>query len=189
LGMASKPKASDDDDNPVFPRGTIVVNLGVGLGDLLWGAGYGSVLGVSPTLDVDVAITEKIGIGNIGVGGTIAYSSTSYNSNSYLGYGGSDYNFSAILVGLRGSYHFMLNSDKLKDKLDPYAGVMLGYLIISNPSGLYDNSYGLATKANAFQPGVFAGAHYYFVQHFGVFAELGYNGISIFTIGITFKTK
>src|SRR5580704_9346405 len=46
LGMAPKPKAVDEDDNLVFPRGCLLANLGIGLGDLFWGAGYGSVLGV-----------------------------------------------------------------------------------------------------------------------------------------------
>jgi len=187
LGLNNKPKANSGDDNPVFPMGCILANLGIGVGDLFWGGGYGTVLGVSPTLDVDVAITEKLGIGNIGVGGTIAYTSTTwtYSDGSY-----SDVKkFSAILAGLRASYHFMFNTGSLNDKLDPYAGILLGFIIADNPGGLGNNSSYLVPKANVFQPGVFAGAHYYFVPHFGVFAELGYNGFSIFTFGITLKTK
>jgi hypothetical protein len=187
LGLNSKPKASSDDDNPVFPAGCLLANLGIGVGDLYWGGAYGSVLGVTPTLDVDIAITKKLGIGNIGIGGTVAYTSTSYNYDN--GYGNTSYKYNAILIGLRGTYHFMLNTDKLKEKLDPYAGVLLGYIITNNPSFQVGTGYYGGTKASAFQPGIFAGAHYYFVQHFGVFAELGYNGFSIFTFGITLKTK
>jgi hypothetical protein len=170
------------DENEAFPRGTVVVNLGIGVGNLYWGSGYGSALAVSPTLDIDVAATDKLGIGNIGVGGTASYSYTKYN------YAGSrTVTFSGVLVGLRGSYHFILNSGALSSKFDPYAGVMLGYIFGSGPNN--PDLYGVGPKGSAFQPGVFAGAHYYFVQHFGVFAELGYNGFSIFTFGITLKTK
>jgi hypothetical protein len=184
LGLTSKPKALGDDENSVFPRGCALANLGIGVGNLYWGSGYGNALAIAPTLDIDVAITNKLGIGNIGIGGTVSYSSSTYND------GYNNYKFTGILVGLRASYHFMFNIDALKDKLDPYAGVLLGYIITNNPSyanDSYYNEYG--TKSNAFQPGIFAGAHYYFVTHFGVFAELGYNGFSIFTLGITIKTK
>jgi hypothetical protein len=183
LGLAKKPKAMSDDENSVFPRGCALANLGIGVGNLYWGSGYGTALGVAPTLDIDVAITNRLGIGNIGIGGTVSYSSTTYDD----GYG-DKYKYSGILVGLRGTYHFIFDLDAIKDKLDPYAGILLGYIITNNPN-VYDNNYGLGTKASAFQPGIFAGAHYYFVQHFGVFAELGYNGFSIFTFGITLKTK
>jgi hypothetical protein len=172
----------NDQENAAFPRGTIVGNLGIGVGDLYWGSGYGTVAGVSPTLDIDVAVTDKLGIGNIGVGGTLAYTSSKVNN----GYGNS-VTFTGWLVGFRATYHFMLNSDQLKGKFDPYGGVLLGYIIASGPDN--PDLYGVSNKASAFQPGIFAGAHYYFVPHFGVFAELGYDGFSIFTFGITLKSK
>jgi hypothetical protein len=181
-----KPRIEDAEDMGAFPKGALAFSLGIGLGDLFWGAGYGSALGVSPVFDVDYALTDKLGIGNIGIGGTVAYTSTTFN-NTYLGT--AHYDFSAILVGLRGSYHFMFITGDLGNKLDPYAGILLGYIITNNPNGLFDNNYSLVGKASAFQPGIFAGAHYYFVKNFGAYAELGYNGFSIFTIGITVKTK
>jgi hypothetical protein len=186
FALEAKPRIENAEDVGAFPKGALAFNLGIGLGDLFWGGGYGSALGVSPVFDVDYALTDKLGIGNIAIGGTVAYTSTSFN-NTYLGT--AHYKFSAILVGLRGSYHFMFLSGDLANKLDPYAGILLGYIITNNPNGLFDNNYSLVGKASAFQPGIFAGAHYYFVRHFGAFAELGYNGFSIFTIGITVKTK
>lgn len=171
---------AQDDGDGAFPKGSLAINLGVGLGNIYWGTGYGTNLPVSPTLSVDYALTKRIGIGNIGIGGLVSYSSTKYSSD--IG----SYSFSGILIGVRGTYHFILKSTKL----DPYAGVLLGYIITSShyPNGVITGyGYGPGGKAGAVQPGIFAGAHYFFVPHFGVFAELGYNGFSIFTLGITLK--
>lgn len=165
-------------DEGAFPKGSLAINLGVGIGNDYYGTGYGTNFPISPAVSVDYAITDKIGIGNIAVGGFASYTSSKYND----GYG-DDYNYSAVIVGVRGTYHFILPVPKL----DPYAGVSLGYIISSNN---YDNSNtitGPDGKASAVQPGIFAGAHYLFVPHFGVFAELGYTGFSILTLGIAVK--
>jgi hypothetical protein len=158
---------AQDDGDGAFPKGSLAINLGVGLGNIYWGTGYGTNLPVSPTLSVDYALTKRIGIGNIGIGGLVSYSSTKYSSD--IG----SYSFSGILIGVRGTYHFILR-----------------YIITSShyPNGVITGyGYGPGGKAGAVQPGIFAGAHYFFVPHFGVFAELGYNGFSIFTLGITLK--
>jgi len=176
------PRIESAEDEATFPKGSLAFGLGIGLGDLYWG-GYGSALGVSPVFDVDYALTDKIGIGNISVGGTVSYSSSQLSTMGYT------VNYSAILIGLRGEYHFILDVDALKGKLDPYGGVMLGFIVTNNPNTNGYDAYFPGDKGSAFQPGIFAGAHYYFVRHFGAFAELGYNGFSIFTIGITVKTK
>jgi hypothetical protein len=168
------------DAEGAFPKGSLAFNLGIGLGDVYYGDGYGTSLPVSPTFSVDYAITNKIGIGNIAVGGFVSYTSSKYND----GYG-DNYDYSAVLVGLRGTYHFILPIDKL----DPYAGVSIGYVIASNGNtDIYANNVtGPDGKASAVEPGLFVGAHYLFVPHFGVFAELGYNGFSILTLGISLK--
>jgi hypothetical protein len=178
-----KPRFESAEDDATFPKGSLAFSLGVGFGDLFW-SGYGSALGVSPVLDIDYALTDQIGIGNISIGGTVAYTSTKYTY-----YDEPNASYSAILVGLRGAYHFILDADALKGKLDPYAGILLGFVITSNPATNSSYYHLPGTKASAFQPGIFAGARYFFIPHFGAFAELGYNGFSIFTIGITVKTK
>ena len=169
-GVASRLPASMPSEG-AFPKGSFAISPGIGVGNLYWGAGYGPG-SINPTLNLDVAITDKLGIGNIAVGGTVSYSSTKI-------YG---YNFTGILIGLRGTYHFIIPIDKL----DPYAGVLLGYIITNNPN-TFDNNYGLNGKASAFRPGFYVGGHYFFVPHFGPFVELGYNGFSIFVVGITIK--
>ena len=167
------------DEDGAFPKGSLAINAGIGLGDVYWGTGYGTGFPVAPTLSIDYALTNKIGIGNIGVGGVVSYTSTKYSDGV-----GDDYKFSGILVGLRGTYHFILPIDKL----DPYAGVIVGY-VISNSSlpGDYVAGYGPDGKASGVQPGAFVGAHYFFTPMFGVHAELGYNVFSVLNLGITLK--
>ena len=91
-------------------------------------------------------------------------------------------------MGLRGAYHF--NEFVKIDKLDLYAGLMLGYNIASetfsstDPSrtniAYYGSSYG------GFAYSFFGGARYRFTDNIGVFGELGY-GISILNIGLNIK--
>ncbi|HEV3249714.1 MAG TPA: hypothetical protein VGZ71_02100 [Puia sp.] len=159
-----------------FPKGSFAISPGIGVGNLYYGSGYGSG-SINPTLNIDVAITDKIGIGNIAVGGTVSYSSTKYSGSGY------SYSYSSILIGLRGTYHFFIPVDKL----DPYAGILLGYIITNNPNVNTDLYYGPAGKASGFRPGFYVGGHYFFVDHFGGFVELGYDGFSVFVVGITIK--
>jgi outer membrane protein W len=175
-GVAS-PMAIKMPSEGAFPKGSFAISLGIGLGNLYYGTGYGTSFAVNPTLNIDYAITDKLGIGNIAVGGTVSYSSTKISGYNY------SYNYSSILVGLRGTYHFIIPVDKL----DPYGGILLGYVISNNPNINSDLYPGPLGKSSGFRPGFFVGGHYFFVDHFGGFVELGYNGFSIFTLGITIK--
>ncbi len=176
-GRALSPKPERMPSEGAFPKGSFAISLGIGLGNLYYGTGYGTSFAVNPTLNIDYAITDKLGIGNIAVGGTVSYSSTKISGYNY------SYNYSSILVGLRGTYHFIIPVDKL----DPYAGILLGYVISNNPNINSDLYPGPLGKSSGFRPGFFVGGHYFFVPHFGGFVELGYNGFSIFVIGITIK--
>jgi hypothetical protein len=176
--LAQQTQQSSDCEG-AFSKGTSVIAAGIGLGDLYWGTGYTSNFPVNPTLIYDYALTNKLGIGNIGIGLMVSYASSKYND----GYGDT-YNYSGVLAGVRGTYHFILTKI---DKLDPYAGVMFGYIFTSSSNnGGYD-LYGTPGKTGGFQPGIFAGAHYYFSPVFGVTGELGYNGFSILFIGIALR--
>jgi hypothetical protein len=163
----------------VFENGTNVINLGFGLGDVYW-AGYSGVP-ISLNVSYDRGVTDKLGIGYIGAGGIIGYLSTSHNIGS-----GYKERASGVLLGGRATYHFALEGE-IGEKLDPYAGVVLGYVITSYsnnaPSG-YNYYY---SNPSPFRPGAFAGAHYYFSPNFGAYAEVGYNIISILNTGLTFK--
>ena len=87
------------------------------------------------------------------------------------------------------AYHFAAPNETGK-KPDPYAGVVIGYLIAnySCHNGYNVPGYGLpAGKAGGIAVDAFAGAHYLFSPHICVFGELGYTSFSILSLGIAFK--
>ncbi len=168
----------------LFENGTNVVNLGVGLGDVYFGSGYSGVP-LSFQASYDRGVTSKLGIGYIGAGGIVSYISRTYKYS----YGGETYKYknSGLLIGARATYHFSLDGE-IAEKLDPYAGVMFGYVVTSSsndvPSG---TSVTYTAKGGAVGAGAFAGARYYFAPNFGVHAEVGYNIIAVLNTGITFR--
>ena len=77
------------------------------------------------------------------------------------------YSATGILIGARGSYHFLTS-----EQLDPYAGADLGYVVVSSSSSnnnvVYNNS-----KGSGLGFGIHGGVRYYFSPGLGAFAELG----------------
>ena len=153
----------------VFEKGTNVINVGIGFGDLYWGAGTTSIP-ISFNGSFDHGITDKLGIGYIGVGGKLGYTDAKYSGGITA---------TGFLIDARAPYHFALASD-IGDKLDPYVGADLGYVITSY-SGNFPSS-----KASSIAAGAFAGAHYYFTPNFGAYAEIS-STFSLFSTGLTFK--
>lgn len=128
----------------IFQKGTTVLNLGVGVG---------SHIPVEASFEhgiVDGLIKRENG--SIGIGGYVGW----YNRNSFG-------------LGVRGAFHY-----QFVDKLDTYAGLMLGYDIHGG------------TSASSLFPSAFAGARYYFVPSLAVYSELGY-GISYLSVGLALK--
>ena len=166
-----------------FQKGTNMINLGIGLGDVYWGSGYGSSgLPFSLNASYEHGITDKLGIGYIGVGAQVGYATQQYSYDGTLAW-----KSTGILIAARGSFHFNISS-AIGKKLDPYVGVLIGYVLTNYSYNYgYGTGYGPAGKASGIVPGFYAGAHYLFAPHFGVFGELGYTSFSILTIGISLK--
>jgi hypothetical protein len=174
--------ASFAQDKTSFEKGTNVINVGIGVGDVYWGAGYGSSgLPVSLNASYEHGITDKLGIGYIGVGAAFGYASQKYND-----YGYGSWRSTGILIAARGLYHFAIPSE-IGQKLDPYAGIQLGYVAVSTHvtnDGGYNGTIG---KAGGVVVGFYAGARYHFNPHIGVYAELGYTSFSILSLGVAFR--
>jgi len=154
-----------------YQKGVNNLNIGIGFGDVV--GGYGSQDFPPISVGLQFGIHEKIS-----VGGIIGYSTS---SESWF-YG--KYKYSYIIIGARGEYHFMEPSDKL----DLYAGVTLGYNIVSSSweaNNGYSGYSATASGSDLFY-GFHAGARYAFSPTFGAFAEVGY-GLGIINIGVNFK--
>lgn len=155
-----------------FNKGDKVLNLGLGLGTSLYsGIGYhGLIPPLSGSLEVGVVdnIIEK---GVIGVGGYLGFAS--YKWDNY-------YRYTNIIIGPRGTFHY-----PFVDKLDTYAGLMIGYNISS--------SHWIGTGAETFNStgggivsSFFLGGRYYFSDAMAAMLELGY-GVAYLNIGVAFK--
>lgn len=156
----------------VFSKGTTAINVGVGVGS--------SVSNVSfPPLSVsmDYGVVDGLINGNngsISVGGVVGYvgSKTKFFDATYKA--------SHAILGVRGAFHY-----QFVPKLDTYAGLMLGYEIVSG--SWENNAIGVGSvAASGLDFGAYLGARYFFTPKVGAFAELGYS-IGYLTVGATFK--
>lgn len=162
-----------------FAAGDNVIGLGAGVGGVF---GFGPVM----MLNYEHGMGFNAGPGVVGIGASVSYK-TYKSSWSYYPYYYS-YRNTALTLAARGTYHW--NSWHKVDKLDVYGGVMLGLSFrndgrddIKDPYyGYYYDSY----KGVRPVGGLLVGAHWYFTNSFGVFAELGSTDANI-AAGLAFK--
>jgi hypothetical protein len=157
-----------------FNKGDKVLSFGLGFGNTLttFTGAKTKILPVSVSYEQGIIDGLLKGKASIGAGGLIGYSKSKWD---VWGYG--DYELSHVVIGGRGAFHY-----QLVDKLDTYAGLVIGYDIVSDnaSNGAYvDESSSLLTSE-------FVGARYYFNDNFSAFGELGY-GIAYMTLGVSFK--
>lgn len=160
-----------------FNKGDKVVNAGIGFGSTLYtGAGYGTrIPPVSVSLEYGLMDNLfDVDDLNLGVGGYLGYTSYRWELLN------SGWDYTSIVLGARGVLHY-----PLVDKLDTYAGLMLGFNIVSSSAfGTVDQGYTPAGSRPVFSS--YVGARYYFSDSFAGMMELGY-GIAWINLGIAFK--
>jgi tetrahydromethanopterin S-methyltransferase subunit B len=163
--------------NGAFAQNHWVINAGYGTGGIYYNGFTNNVRHFGPSLSVDYMITHKLGIGQISAGLVLSY------ANEDLTYGVNESvvhdKYTSMLVGLRAAYHFILPVKGL----DPYVGVMLASIAPTYPTLIGGPTPDQTTVTS----GIYAGVHYFFLHWLGVFAELGKNGFSIGTAGLSFK--
>ncbi len=162
---------------PTFLKGDKVLNIGLGLGSTLYSGTYYSsqVPPVSASLEIAIVdgIAEK---GVIGVGPYVGFSSYKYQ---YMDWG---WKYSNIIIGARGSFHY-----PLVEKLDTYAGVLLGYNIASSKEfGSSIPGYDYSYSAGGLVWSGYIGGRYYFSDSLAALLELGY-GIAYINLGVAVK--
>lgn len=142
------------------------------------GSGYtGKIPPVSVSYEQGI-MDDVLDVGSIGVGGYIGYTSASWETN-WLG-GSYGWKYTNFILGVRGSFHY-----PLVDNIDTYAGVLLGYNVVSAKEiGTVPIGYSASASAPIFSG--YVGARYYFNEKFGAMAELG-TGIAYFNLGLAVK--
>ncbi len=139
------------------------------------------------TAQYEYGLSDKIGIGYIGVGGQIAFAGAEYDQvilgDTY------SYKYNHTLIGPRAVYHFDmvdLTDSKQWSNIDVYGGAFLGlklqtakYTDPTTSNTVKDRSTKLATD-------LFAGIRYGFTDQIGAFAELGF-GVNYFNIGVSWR--
>lgn len=157
-----------------------VVNLGIGLGSVYSFGLYNSTVIPPLSISFEKAIMDKIlEKGVIGVGVYAGF--TSYKWHYVTTFYDWGYNYTNIVLGARGTFHY-----PVLDDLDTYAGILLGANVVF--SSEFGTSGGVTYDPD--RPSIaysgFLGARYYFSDKFSGFVELGY-GISYLTLGLGIK--
>lgn len=153
-----------------YSTGNFIINGGIGLGSSLYGA-------VSLNGSAEYFISEDVSIG-----GGVGYSS--YNRNRWLS---DDLRVSVIYLGPRGSFHLSNTLGIDNPALDLYAGVFLGYGIVTVKyrGEVYRGYNNFYNGYSNFSYDIFGGARYQFNENLAAYGELGF-GISVLQVGITF---
>lgn len=179
-----------------FEKGTSVVTAGIGLGSS-WGFNgnyYNNKVVQTPAivLQYEKGMWEIGDFGVVSMGGYFGYKSYRYEETT-VNYSYKE-RLTYMVFGVRSAFHFTIIP---VEKLDVYAGIMLGYrhsaykyeyTPITNNS-YWNNYYNNRSYSypGSVRSDFYAGARYYFTDKFGAFGEFGYGGISYLTVGLAFK--
>jgi hypothetical protein len=157
-----------------FVEGDNIVGVSIGFGGYYRGLGAWDNVRRVPALTLyydaclfDNLFDEK---SSLGIGGILGYASAKVKDS---------WKSSHIVIGARSALHYAL-----VNKLDTYAGVMLGYDIYSWKWIGID--MGNAVAGGGFDYSLFLGARYYLTDNFAGFAEIGY-GTAILNLGLNLK--
>ncbi len=163
-----------------FEKGDKAINVGIGIGSALYSGKYYKMRIPPISLSYEQGITNKLGIGYIGVGGYLGISGSKWETEVAGDTYGWQYTY--FVIGARGAYHF-----DLVDDLDIYAGLILGVNIISSKEiGDWPTDVTGKSESTGVAHSEFAGIRWFFKPNFALMAELGY-GISYLTVGVSFK--
>ena len=163
-----------------FEKGDKALNAGIGIGSALYSGRHYKMRIPPISLSYEQGITNKLGIGYIGVGGYLGISGSKWETELLDDKYG--YKYTYIVIGARGAYHF-----DLVDDLDIYAGLILGVNIVSSKEiGDWPAGVTASEQSTGVAHSEFAGIRWFFKPNFALMAELGY-GISYFTVGVSFK--
>lgn len=160
-----------------FKHRDLVLNVGVGIGNTLHSDSFFKT-NIPPIFaSMEYCVKDNLfdNKSSIGVGGYLGYSSLKAKSSWA---GDSSYKISDFVIGARGSLHY-----QFVEKLDTYAGLGLGYDIVSTSGSAWS---GYSASSSTLVAAVYVGGRYYFTDSFAVNAEIGYD-VAVLTLGISYK--
>lgn len=169
-----------------FKSGDQHLHLGVGFINWFYNSSY---FGIVPpvTASYEIGIADLDGIGSIGVGPFVGFSTARTQKYDY-GNGKYWYRYSYFSFGARGAFHFDILDD---DRFDTYAGLMVGYTVSSftyNDSNNGTNVYNYDGDSGFLNRALFGGIRYKASEKLRLFGEIGY-GFSLVSVGLDFKIK
>ena len=154
----------------VFNKGDLMFNAGIGIPN----GGYGFIPTLNFSGEYGVIPTGDVGI--VSFGGLAEFHLAHYD---YY-YSSSDYNetWPRFYIGARAAWHLQVFESS---EWDVYGGVGFGVQINGKTKhGYYDNG------GTYVSPDIFLGGRWMFKESMGLFAEVGYTGLSNLKFGITF---
>lgn len=147
-----------------YGQGKKFVGAHVGLS----GVGSAAAFGVNG----EFAYNENVGIG--------AWLDTWGYGQSYTGVGGGDWNVRYVSVAATGAWHFPIESNP---KLDPFAGLAVGYFVVSSSWDGTSASVSFAgSGSRVFIDGI-AGLRYHFRENLSGVVRAGAS-VSYLTVGV-----
>ncbi|GAF04353.1 outer membrane beta-barrel protein [Saccharicrinis fermentans] len=139
------------------------------------------------TLHYEYGLSDKIGVGYIGVGGLLSIAGGEY-TNTFLNPNPS-VDFSQTLIGPRAVYHFdmveLTNNDQWSN-IDVYSGAFVGLKFESIKYTDPNTEKNIKDRKTKLANDLFAGIRYGFNQNIGAFAEIGF-GVSYFSVGASWR--
>ncbi len=172
--------AAKNGSSPASTKGSITEGFTEGhlyAGPRVWAGVYGTMaFGVSAEKSLG-GPRKDLGNGRIGVGGGI-------DMYSYgVGYAGYRWSYRVIPVSGFANYHMTLKNPRL----DPYAGLGVGYYIVSSSvDGPGLDHYDYSARANALFVGAHIGARYFVKPNLAVQAQTGV-GLGNLAVGVSWK--
>lgn len=164
----------------VFEEGVVVLQPGIGYG----------LIGTEGTVEIPpVSLNlEFAGSPEWSFGGYVGYASSKETYISSSNTGGwwtlPDYGFRATYLIFGGRLNYHMNTES--EKVDTYAGVMLGYNAVSVSEWGGNVNRPASLNFSGVLYGGQIGVRYYFSPALGVFTEAGY-GIGFVTAGLSLK--
>jgi hypothetical protein len=159
-----------------FNKGDKVVNLGIGFGSALYTGSHFTSRTPPISGSFEMGVKDQLfdDKSSLGVGGYLGYTGAKWEESNW------GWKYSSIVVGGRAAVHY-----QFIDQFDTYAGIMLGYNIVS--SSAIGSTYGGATASSSgLTYAGFIGGRYYFTDNIAGLVELGY-GVSFINLGLAFK--